>query len=82
MQPIQYFLYVFFGVQLIYIDYHKIFEAAGAHSALVLDPSDLPTAIQRAWSSNKPSFIEVKTSPDPSLMTKGLVEMRVRTAIE
>jgi len=70
------------GTSLRDVDYYKIFEAAGAHSSLVLDAKDLPNAIQKAWSSNKPSFIEVKTSPDPSLMTKGLVEMRVRTAIE
>ena len=70
------------GTSLRDVDYYKIFEAAGAHSALVLDPSDLPNAIQKAWATNRPSFIEVKTSPDPSLMTTGLVEIRVRTAIE
>ena len=70
------------GTSLRDVDYYKIFEAAGAYSTLVLDPNDLPSAIQKSWAKNKPSFIEVKTSSDPSLMTKGLVEMRVRTAIE
>ncbi len=64
------------------IDYHKIFEAAGAFSQLVQDPAEFVPALQKAWSQPAPAFIEVKTAPEPSPMTSGLIEMRVRTAIE
>ena len=50
------------GTSLRDLNYYKIFEAAGAHSSLVLDASDLPNAIQKAWSSNKPSFIAQNVS--------------------
>ena len=64
------------------VDYYKIFEAAGAHAQLVTAPGDIVPALNRAWEQNGPAFIEAKTLPTPSPMTAGLVEMRVRTAIE
>ena len=66
------------------VDYHKIFEAAGAHAQLVTEPGETVPAVKRAWEQNQsaPSFIEVKTLPTASPVTQGLIEMRVRTAIE
>ena len=66
------------------VDYHKIFEAAGAHAQLVTEPGETVPALKRAWEQNQsaPSFIEVKTLPTASPITQGLIEMRVRTAIE
>jgi thiamine pyrophosphate-dependent acetolactate synthase large subunit-like protein len=64
------------------VDYYKIFEAAGAHSQLVTAPGDIVAALNRAWERDAPAFIEAKILPTPSPMTQGLVEMRVRTAIE
>ena len=66
------------------VDYHTIFAGAGAHSQLVTDPGELVPALQRSSEKNQslPSFIEVKTVSAPSPITQGLVEMRVRTAIE
>ena len=66
------------------VDYHKIFEAAGAHAQLVTEPGETVPALKRVWEQNQtvPSFIEVKTLPTASPITQGLVEMRVRTAIE
>ncbi len=70
------------GTSLREIDYYKIFQAAGAHAELVAESGGVESALQRAWAQDAPAFIEVKTKPEPSLMTTGLVEMRVRTAIE
>jgi len=66
------------------VDYHKIFEAAGAHAQLVTDPDQIVPALKHAWEQDQsvPSFIEVKTVSAASPITQGLVEMRVRTAIE
>ena len=66
------------------VDYHKIFEAAGAHAQLVTEPGETAAALTRAWQQNQsaPSFIAVKTLPTASPITQGLIEMRVRTAIE
>ena len=66
------------------VDYHKIFEAAGAHAQLVTEPGETVPALARAWEQNRsaPAFIEVKTLPTASPITQGLIEMRVRTAIE
>ena len=70
------------GTSLREMDYSKIFAAAGAHAELVTDADQVGPAIRRAWAADKAACIEVKTKPEPSLMTTGLVEMRVRTAIE
>ena len=66
------------------VDYHAIFAGAGAYSQLVTNPGELGPALQRSSEKNQslPSFIEVKTVSAPSPITQGLVEMRVRTAIE
>jgi len=64
------------------VDYHKIFEGAGAFSQLVKAPNDIVPAIHKAREKNAPSFIEVKTRSVSSPITQGLVDMRTRTAIE
>lgn len=66
------------------VDYHAIFAGGGAHSQLVTEPRELVPALDRSSEKNQhlPSFIEVKTVSAPSPITQGLVEMRVRTAIE
>jgi acetolactate synthase-1/2/3 large subunit len=71
-----------YGSSLRDVDYYKIFDAAGAYSQLVTSPAEITDALNLAWQRNQPAFIEVKTSSIPSPMTQGLVEMRVKTAIE
>ena len=71
-----------YGSSLRDVDYYKIFDAAGAYSQLVTSPAEITDALNLAWQRNQPAFIEVKTSSVPSPMTQGLVEMRVKTAIE
>ena len=70
------------GTRLRDVDYHKIFEAAGAFSQSVTDPSDINETVVRAMSHEGPAFIEAKTQGVASPITQGLIEMRVRTAIE
>ena len=70
------------GTRLRDVDYHKIFEAAGAFSQSVTDPNDIKTVVVRAMSHEGPAFIEAKTQGVASPITQGLIEMRVRTAIE
>ena len=66
------------------VNYSEIFEGAGAHAELVTEAPKIEIALKNASVKNRllPSFIEVKTLSTPSPITQGLVEMRVRTAIE
>ena len=64
------------------VDYHAIFAAAGAHSRLVTATEDIVPALEQARESRQPAFIEVKTLGVASPITHGLIDMRVRTAIE
>lgn len=66
------------------VNYSKIFEAAGAYSDSITEACKIKDALKNASvvNQNVPSFVEVKTSSAPSPITQGLVEMRVRTAIE
>jgi acetolactate synthase-1/2/3 large subunit len=70
------------GTSLRNIDYYKIFEAAGAYAELIEQPDDIKQALKRAWASGKTACLEIKTKADPSPMTAGLIEMRVKTSIE
>ena len=64
------------------VDYHKIFAAAGAQAQVVTDGPDFLPALKDAMAHDGPSFIEVKSLGTASPITAGLVEMRVKTAIE
>ena len=66
------------------VNYSKVFEASGAFSESITEAHNIKDALKNASLTNRsgPSFIEVKTSSAPSPITQGLVEMRVRTAIE
>ena len=64
------------------VDYHKIFEATGAHSQLVTDAEAYVPALNEAMATSDPAFIEIKSLPTPSPITQGLIDMRVRTSIE
>lgn len=66
------------------VDYSKIFAASGAYAERITETCKIKGALKNASVINRnvPSFIEVKTSSVPSPITQGLVEMRVRTAIE
>tara|TARA_B100001093_G_scaffold176418_1_gene169172 strand:- start:2089 stop:3825 length:1737 start_codon:yes stop_codon:yes gene_type:complete len=70
------------GTSLRNIDYYKIFEAAGAYAELIEKPDDIEQALKRAWASGKTACLEIKTTADPSPMTSGLIDMRVKTSIE
>ena len=43
---------------------------------------DIKQALKRAWASGKTACLEIKTKADPSPMTAGLIDMRVKTSIE
>ena len=64
------------------VDYHKIFAAAGAEAQVVTEGDAFMPALVDAMGQDSPSFIEVKSLGTASPITAGLVEMRVRTAIE
>jgi len=64
------------------MNYYPIMQAAGVDAQQVTAGSELRDAVQTAMGKNVPCFIEVKTEAVPSPITQGLVDMRVRTAIE
>ena len=70
------------ATQLRDVEYHRIFDAAGAFSQLVACPSDINAAMSQEMAHEGPSFIEAKAKVVASPSTQGLIEMRVRTAIE
>ena len=70
------------ATQLRDVEYHRIFDAAGAFSQLVACPTEINSAVSQAIAHEGPSFIEAKTQGVASPITQGLIEMRVKTAIE
>ncbi len=70
------------ATQLRDVEYHRIFDAAGVFSQLVADPGDVESAVVQAINHEGPAFIEAKTQGVASPITQGLIEMRVKTAIE
>lgn len=66
------------------IDYGPIFAGNGAYSETVRNPEEISGAIKRSMNNNtgNSALIDVKTFSARSPITQGLVEMRVRTAIE
>ena len=63
-------------------EYHPILAAAGVFSQFATTPSQLAAALAAARDQATPAFIEVTTEAASSPITQGLVEMRMRTAIE
>ena len=56
--------------------YHEILKAMGGHGELVEDPSELPAALDRAFSSGVPALINVVTDPEAvSGATRAITEM-------
>ena len=64
------------------MEYHPIMAAAGVFSQQTSDVDGIIAALGAARAQDKPGFIEVITEAAPSPITQGLVDMRVRTAIE
>jgi acetolactate synthase-1/2/3 large subunit len=64
------------------MEYHPIMAAAGVFSRKADDVAAIRSALDAARGQSKPAFIEVVTEATPSPITQGLVEMRIRTAIE
>lgn len=52
------------GVDLGFLEFHKIVKAMGGHGELVENSKDLTPALKRAFKSGLPSVINVKTDPD------------------
>ncbi len=52
------------GVDLGFVDFHKIVEAMGGYGEKIEDIKDLVPALKRSFSSGLPSVINVKTDPD------------------
>jgi acetolactate synthase-1/2/3 large subunit len=64
------------------MEYHPIMAAAGVFSQQTADVDGIVAALDAARAQSRPAFIEVITEAAPSPITQGLVDMRVRTAIE
>ena len=64
------------------MEYHPIIAAAGVFSQQTADVDGIVAALDAARAQSRPAFIEVITEAAPSPITQGLVDMRVRTAIE
>jgi acetolactate synthase-1/2/3 large subunit len=66
------------------VNYAAIFEGGGAHAETITAPAEITPAIRRALKKNKSisALIDVKTGAITSPLTKGLVDMRVKTSIE
>jgi acetolactate synthase I/II/III large subunit len=66
------------------LDYAPIFAGNGAYAETVTDPGEITAAINRAANNNDgvSALLDVKTFSARSPITQGLVDMRVRTAIE
>ena len=52
------------GVDLGFIDFHKIVKSMGGHGEKVESIKDLPPALERAFSSGLPSVLNVTTDGD------------------
>lgn len=64
------------------MEYHPIMAAAGVFSQTASNVTGVTSALKAARNQNQPAFIEVKTEAASSPITQGLVDMRIRTAIE
>ena len=56
--------------------YDLVAKSLGAHGEFVQDISELAPAITRAYSSTKPSVINVQTTPSPSPLTKWVLDTK------
>ncbi|MGH7884783.1 MAG: thiamine pyrophosphate-binding protein, partial [Thermodesulfobacteriota bacterium] len=52
------------GVDIGFINFHKIVKTMGGYGELVEDIKDLTPSLERAFKSGLPSVINVKTDPD------------------
>lgn len=59
-----------------------IMRAAGVSTHSVSSAAELHAALEQVKAQALPSLIEVRTDATPSPITAGMIEMRVRTAIE
>lgn len=66
------------------LDYAPIFAGNGAYTETVTEPGEISNALHRASNNNDgtSALVDVKTFSARSPITQGLVDMRVRTAIE
>jgi acetolactate synthase-1/2/3 large subunit len=64
------------------MEYHTIMAAAGAFSRKAADVAGVRSALEAARGQGLPAFVDVITEAVSSPITQGLVEMRIRTAIE
>lgn len=64
------------GVDLGQTAYHEILKAMGGHGELIGEPSELPGALERAFSSGVPALVNVVTDPEAvSGATRVITEM-------
>jgi acetolactate synthase I/II/III large subunit len=64
------------------IPFHKMIEGSGGQGFLVEKPEDLVPTLERSFTSNVPTIINVKTKDVISLITVGLVDKREKSSIE
>lgn len=72
------------GTDLRSINYADIFAGGGAYTETVTDPGELNGAINRAGTNNegRSALIDVKTVSAISPITQGMIDVRVKSAIE
>ena len=64
------------ATELLPTRYDKIAEAMGAHGEYVERADQLPGALERALSSNKPAVVNVKTQPSASPLTEWVLRTK------
>jgi acetolactate synthase-1/2/3 large subunit len=57
--------------------YDLVAKALGAHGEFVETLSELEPALKRAFSSNKPAVVNVRTMPSPSPLTKWVLDTKL-----
>ncbi len=58
------------------VRYDKMAEALGAHGEYVKEAGQLPSALERAFSSGKPAVVNIKTGPEASPLTEYIIRLK------
>ena len=65
------------ATELLPTRYDKVAEGLGAHSEYVETSSELPGALQRAFSANRPALVNVRIIPAASPATESFIKAKV-----
>ena len=64
------------ATELLPTRYDKVAEALGAHGEYVEDPAQLSGALERALASDRPSLVNIRTTPAPSPLTDWAIKIK------